>query len=137
MYKTAHTKKKLHVKAHYYCTRKTKITHKNRLCMSFAAINARGRTPSNTNKQTIPPKININTIQTFTYKMATVCEVRTLLFLKDVVFNKRKSIFIKVSFYRRVASRSRRRLYSIVRSFFCCERKVVPGKRHIPQEEVT
>lgn len=61
--------------------------------------------------------------------MATVCEVRTLLFLKDVVFNKRKSIFIKVSFYRRVASRSRRRLFSIVRSFFCCERKiVVPGK---------
>lgn len=61
--------------------------------------------------------------------MATVCEVRTLLFLKDVVFNKRKSIFIKVSFYRRVASRSRRRLYSIVRSIFCCERKiVVPGK---------
>lgn len=69
--------------------------------------------------------------------MATVCEVRTLLFLKDVVFNKRKSIFIKVFFYRRVASRSRRRLYSIVRSIFCCERKVVPGKRHIPQEEVT
>lgn len=120
-------------------TRKTKITHKNRLCMCFAAINARGRTPSNTNKQTIPPKIII-TIQ---YKQTNIqngdslWSEKIVVFKKDVVFNKRKSIFIKVSFYRRVASRSRRRLYSIVRSIFCCERKIVPGKRHIPQEEVT
>lgn len=65
--------------------------------MCFVAINARGRTSSNTNKQTNNTTKNKRN-KTIYNKMATVCCKENLLFLKNVVFNKGKKYLLKCRF---------------------------------------
>lgn len=112
-FKTAHKSK-----THKNCMTKRiiivckKYTHKNHtncMCMCFVAINARGRTSSNTNKQTNNTTKNKHNKTIYKTKWRQLVGKEYVVFKKMLFLTKEKKIFIEESFYRSSIS-SRRRL---------------------------